>query len=288
MGVTHWHQKMRAITHCPICQTQFFVTEEQLNKHDGFVRCGQCLHVFDAKAQFIATDTNTATIEAVAINTPSNGPTKPSTTTPEWAPFHAVLTNDVEPCNQNQLPIIENTLLLAASDEIAALAAETKLSIKRPRRWQWVLGSILLLAIAVTLSIYFLRDTIAMQYPKAKPSLVELCQQLACNINPPKQIEFIAIDDSDMQEDVTHTGLIHLSSTLINKAGFDQAHPNLGLTLTSVDDKPILRRIFKPSEYLPANSDIVGSFKAGEEVRIKLAITTQGISVAGYRVDVSY
>ena len=47
---------MRSITHCPSCQTQFFVTEEQLNKHHGQVRCGQCLHVFDAKTQFLPPD----------------------------------------------------------------------------------------------------------------------------------------------------------------------------------------------------------------------------------------
>ena len=44
---------MRVITHCPACQTQFFATEEQLNKHGGKVRCGQCMHIFDAKSQLL-------------------------------------------------------------------------------------------------------------------------------------------------------------------------------------------------------------------------------------------
>ena len=44
---------MRVITHCPACHAQFFATEEQLNKHGGKVRCGQCLQIFDAKSQLV-------------------------------------------------------------------------------------------------------------------------------------------------------------------------------------------------------------------------------------------
>ena len=44
---------MRVITHRPACQTQFFATEQQLNQHDGKVRCGQCMQVFDARAQML-------------------------------------------------------------------------------------------------------------------------------------------------------------------------------------------------------------------------------------------
>src|SRR5690348_10918919 len=62
MGVTHRYPKMRAVTHCPACQTEFFVTDEQLNQHNGKVRCGQCLHVFDAKAEILETVDNDAPV----------------------------------------------------------------------------------------------------------------------------------------------------------------------------------------------------------------------------------
>ena len=35
------------ITGCPKCDTQFRVTEAQLQVAKGQVRCGSCLHVFD-------------------------------------------------------------------------------------------------------------------------------------------------------------------------------------------------------------------------------------------------
>lgn len=42
-----------AITCCPKCRTSFRVTSSQLESADGAVRCGSCLHVFDARAYFL-------------------------------------------------------------------------------------------------------------------------------------------------------------------------------------------------------------------------------------------
>ncbi len=58
---------MQFITNCPACQTQFVVTEEQLNQHNGKVRCGHCLNVFNASEQLVNTDANLEN-NATAIN----------------------------------------------------------------------------------------------------------------------------------------------------------------------------------------------------------------------------
>lgn len=41
---------MRYITQCPQCQTHFRVVADQLKLSDGWVRCGQCAEVFDARS----------------------------------------------------------------------------------------------------------------------------------------------------------------------------------------------------------------------------------------------
>jgi hypothetical protein len=91
-----------------------------------------------------------------------------------------------------------------------------------------------------------------------------------------------------MQEDEQHARLMYFSSSLINKAPFNQAYPDLELTLTDTDDNPILRRIFKPADYLPVNTNSTSGFQSGAEIKIKLAITTHDTPVAGYRVYVTY
>lgn len=239
---------MQSITHCPACQTQFVVTEEQLNQHDGAVRCGHCLHVFNAAEQLVKTEESNTKVLA---------------------------TNVAE---------IE---VQADQHDYLAVQATPVLSTKKSPVLLWILLAVMFL-MAIAQSVFFLRHQIAMYYPNIKPHLVRVCEKIGCSIDLPKKIALILIDDSDIQEDAEHAGVMRLSTTLINQAGFYQAYPNLELTLTDVEDKPKLRRIFKPIEYLPAKTDIALGLAAGAVVKVKLAMTSQGIAVAGYRVFVSY
>jgi len=263
---------MQSITHCPACQTQFVVTEEQLNQHNGTVRCGHCLHVFNATEHLVGADsviennsaiTESAVIEAVA---------------------EEAIAADITPIAEfaNEAQLIETKY-----NDDENLADTAKSPPKISAALLWLLVALLVLTAAAQ-SLYFLRHQIAIYYPNAKPLLVQACKFIGCRVDLPQKIELIVIDDSDIQEDADHIGLMRVSSTIINQASFNQAYPNLELTLTDVEDKPKLRRIFKPIAYLPASSNIDIGLAPGEEVKVKLAITTQGVTVAGYRVFVSY
>ena len=244
---------MQSITHCPACQTQFVVTEEQLNQHDGAVRCGHCLHVFNAAEQLVkAEESNTKELNTKVLAT-----------------------------NVAEIEV------QADQHDYLAVQATPVLSTKKSPVLLWILLALMFLT-AIAQSVYFLRHQIAMYYPNIKPHLVRVCEKIGCSIDLPKKIALILIDDSDIQEDAEHAGVMRLSTTLINQAGFYQAYPNLELTLTDVEDKPKLCRIFKPIEYLPAKTDIALGLAAGAVVKVKLAMTSQGIAVAGYRVFVSY
>ncbi|MGZ8261423.1 MAG: DUF3426 domain-containing protein [Methylotenera sp.] len=284
---------MRSITHCPACQTEFFVTEEQLNKHHGQVRCGQCLHVFDAKEQIVELDTQSESNLASPVDATADEPliTDGVLVTDDVlndVPAPIEITEPTEPTSSK----ISNWALIAdrLPSNFYDLAGKSKLNLYNATKKSrpWLLLALFLLLIAIAQSIYFLRNEIAIYYPLTKPYLVQACKKIACSIDLPKKIEFIAIDDSDIQEDANYTGLVRLSSTLINQAGFNQAYPNIELTLTDVEDNPKLRRIFKPSEYLTDKANIANGLRPGEEVKINLAMTTQGVTVAGYRVFVTY
>jgi predicted Zn finger-like uncharacterized protein len=271
---------MRVITHCPACQTQFFATEEQLNKHGGKVRCGQCMHVFDANAQLVSVAANGSGYSSdsnIKLNddTPSIDTTTP---TQDFSPTETSINITEE--NSQQPSYL--------GDAFRKPRFGSKKLTAKSLSWLWAVACLILVLIAGIQSIYFLRDKIAIYYPNTKPLLVKACQQLACSINLPKQIESIIIDDSDMQEDSEHAGLIRFSSNLINTGSLILAYPNLELTLTDVDDKPLLRRIFKPNEYLSAETHITDGFKPGAEVKINLPISTNNVTVTGYRVFVTY
>ena len=300
---------MRSITNCPACQTQFVVTDEQLNQHGGKVRCGNCLNVFDATQQIVETDIQP---ESDLENSDDNNSydlvlDQPQLEKPQLDESAIIASDNIDgdEIDKVQVSEVKNTkstnadtrhTITAIADAQPSnfddLADKSKLNpnkiTKRSRLWIIALLAFLLLLIAIVQSIYSLRNEIAIYYPKLKPYLVQACEKIACSIDLPKKIEFIVIDDSDIQEDADYVGLMRLSSTLINQAGFSQAYPNIELTLTDTEDKPKLRRFFKPSEYLAANTNIANGLGPGEEVKIKLAMTTHGETVAGYRVFVTY
>lgn len=279
---------MRVITHCPACQTQFFATEEQLNQHGGKVRCGQCMQVFDAREQLISVAEDTASTADSSSSLNDNVSSivdAPATQTIPAAESAKEFTEITDADSTVDTAEQQPSFL---GDAIKKNKNRSNQITNKSRTWLWAFATLILVLIAGLQSIYFLRDEIAIYYPNAKPYLVQACQKLSCSINLPQNIEFIVIDDSDMQEDAEHPGLVRFASSLINSGNHAVAYPNLELTLTDVEDKPVLRRIFKPNEYLPAGTIIADGIQANAEARIKLAVTTSDIAVSGYRVFVTY
>ena len=292
---------MSSITNCPVCQTQFVVTDEQLSQYNGKVRCGNCLNVFDATVQSIELEETQTETDLNALNETISYDIALEPTLQDdhgnESGVNEIFTHkdiDLESTEAKGSKTEKNLNFIPPSQpsNFDDLADKSKLkpkkSFRKSRIWLMFLFALILLFVAIAQSVYFLRNDIATYYPKTKPYLVKICEKIACSIDLPKKIEFIEIDDSDIQEDSNYAGLMHLSSTLINQASFQQAYPNLELTLTDTEDKPKLRRFFKPIEYLPAHTNIAKGLAPGEEFKIKLAMTTHGETVAGYRVFVTY
>ncbi len=159
---------------------------------------------------------------------------------------------------------------------------------ERPFHWFQALTLIFLALLALAQSVYFMRQNIAIAWPQTKPYLTQLCETLHCKIELPQNPDLLTIDDSDLKEDAEIVGLIHLSSSLINNAPYAQAYPNLELTLTDVNDVPLLRRTFRPKEYLPAATILNNGIASGAETHVNLSLTASGESVTGYRVFLTY
>jgi predicted Zn finger-like uncharacterized protein len=276
---------MSSITNCPNCQTQFVVTEEQLSQFGGKVRCGSCLNVFNATQHMVApADLIDTTLTSTVANE-EEAPTIPDIEPQKEAGRR---TREID-AGEFEVDTIQEPSFSFGNTigDILKFDKPTRRKRAFSSEFLGLICFVLLLA-AIVQSIYFLRTEITTFYPETKPYLLLACEKINCTIDLPKQIELIVIDDSDMQEDAEYSGLMRLTSTLINQAGFNQAYPNLELTLTDTEDIPKLRRIFKPNEYLPKNTDIAKGLAASEEIKVKLAITTAGELVAGYRLAVNY
>jgi predicted Zn finger-like uncharacterized protein len=258
---------MSLITACPACSTNFFVKTEQLNAHHGDVRCGKCSHVFNALERL-------GEIEESPVS------------------------DMVQPVSQPEIPptSVPVTPPLAKAVETPAIFGEVKSRTKplspgkqrtRPV-WPYYMFSLILLLIGGLQTVYFLRTPIATQWPQTKPWLSSACDLVGCTVELPKDISQLLIDDSDLQEDAEHEEVIRLSTLLINNAPFAQAYPLLELTLTDKNDRPVLRRAFTAKEYMAQGTDLDAGIPAGEELQIKLTLTSGDIEVSGYRVFIAY
>lgn len=292
---------MPLITSCPECNTQFVVKKEQLKAYEGQVRCGTCQHVFNAKEYLVKPTRSKKTppikVEAVLSDISLNADTQPAEhiemTVPAalQAEFNQDFPDSASAVQENAEADTQADTTAASPSFLNDLAMNEPVS--RPLRrtpFSWPLFglSLALLLVLLAQTIYFKRTEIAAYYPQTKPWLTQACQYAKCTIALPKKIDLLTIDDSDMQEHLTYTQVLVFTSTLINHADFLQAYPNLELTLTNVDDEPVLRRTFKPSEYLQPSVTVDNGIAAKEETRIKLQLNTGDVAVAGYRVALNY
>lgn len=172
---------------------------------------------------------------------------------------------------------------------IEDLTVDPKFQFNKPKCNIWLIqAAVLLLIVALLQSIYFLRSTIAVNYPQLKPHLEKACRYLNCTVSLPQHLDLLTIDDSDIHESGDYQDVINFSCLIINNARHAQAFPNIEFTLTNIDDKPVLRKLVRPQEYLNSGVNIIDGMIAGEEVRINLALNVQNLSVTGYRVLLSY
>jgi predicted Zn finger-like uncharacterized protein len=302
MGLADGNQKMSLITACPACQTQFEVTDEQLLAYAGKVRCGECDHVFDARSSLVepVEKVTPTTIEASkesvdVVNTELTADLVISSVeevaTPEVT-IDAVI-NEVEDAppavSWNMHPDDES------DTDVPEFLRNVPLTDDRPpppekksKRWAFsVLSSVLVLTVLFQF-VYFMRVSLAANYPQTKLLLQTVCKMAHCEVSLPHDIEQLTIDDADIQEHRERESVLLFSSVLINHGIVSQAYPVIELTLTNMSDEPVLRKILKPQEYLPTSTKVNEGLAAQQEQPVKASLGVENKAVTGFRVAIAY
>jgi predicted Zn finger-like uncharacterized protein len=146
---------------------------------------------------------------------------------------------------------------------------------------------LLLLALIGQAAFHF-RDALAAHVPAIKPALVRICQVVGCAVDPLRDSAGLSIDASDLQADPAHRGLLMLTATLRNRAGWPVAYPYLELTLTDAQDQVVVRRALAPTDYARGNADVAAGIAANGEIPVQLFIDASATTQAGYRLYAFY
>jgi hypothetical protein len=138
--------------------------------------------------------------------------------------------------------------------------------------------------------VYRYRTEIAVLVPSARAGLDAACRAIGCQIPLPRRPELMSIDSSDLQADPRSESLIVLNALLRNRAPFPQEYPALELSLTDDADRPVLRRVLKPSDYLDPGraAQVERGIPAGTEVMLRVNLDTGAARATGYRLYLFY
>jgi predicted Zn finger-like uncharacterized protein len=255
---------MSLVTRCPLCGTGFRVQRAQLSARGGKVRCGKCRSVFDGVAGLVEEGVESLRLEPspqLGLFDPSRRPAKPALAT--QAPSR-------EPEEDEDIPVPE------------FLARE------EPPRHPVLWGFATLVALLVLLGqgAYRYRTELAVLAPASRPALEAACGTLGCSIPLPRRPDLIGIESSDLQADGKRENVIVLNAVLRNRAPFPQDYPSLELTLTDDADRPVVRRVLRPADYLDAarSKQVAAGIAPGAEASFRLSLDASRARATGYRL----
>lgn len=107
-------------------------------------------------------------------------------------------------------------------------------------------------------------------------------------IKDAEDAEFMSIESSDLEADPSQQSIVNLNALLRNHASYTLSYPNLELTFTDAQDKPLARRTFRPVEYLQPSEDEKQGLVANHELHVNLTIDTTDLNPSGYRLFLFY
>ncbi|HEY6774405.1 MAG TPA: DUF3426 domain-containing protein [Oxalicibacterium sp.] len=150
-----------------------------------------------------------------------------------------------------------------------------------------IAGSCILFAAAVLQGIYVFRNQLGGLFPQVKPLLTQACDVIGCNISLPAQISAVSIESSELQTIENNGDMFVLTTLLRNNSTTPQEWPHIELTLNDGNEKPLLRRVFRPSDYV-ANEEIRQGFGPSSERTTRIAFQLEQVKASGYRVYLFY
>ena len=155
-------------------------------------------------------------------------------------------------------------------------------------RRRLVLGAacaLLVLALAAQGVITF-RNVLVARHPPAKALLTGACAVFGCKVELPAQIDALGVETGELQSLGANTFLF--TTLLRNQASLVQAWPHLELALTDANDKPLVRRVFTPVEYLPQGVAPAKGIAPRSEQAVKLAFELNQVKASGYHIAIFY
>lgn len=196
--------------------------------------------------------------------------------------------NKLQPEEKNDDELDEEETHDAAEEEPSFIRhGRRRQRLGRKLRNFLIAGSCILFVAAMLQGIYVFRNQLGGMFPQAKPLLTQACDLVGCHISLPAQISAVSIESSELQTIANNGDTFVLTTLLRNNSTTPQEWPHIELTLNDGNEKPLLRRVFRPADYV-ASEEIRQGFGPGSERTTRIAFQLQQVKASGYRVYLFY
>lgn len=152
----------------------------------------------------------------------------------------------------------------------------------RVRLMLFTSAALLMSLLAVQVALQH-RNALSALFPAVRGALVATCEHLRCKVSPYRDIASVALEGSSFNR--IQGDRFQFSLTLRNGAALAVETPSIELTLTDVQDQPVIRRVLKAPELSAPGSLPAGSEWSGTNTMSVGPGTTR---IAGYRVLAFY
>lgn len=258
---------MNTITRCPSCTTHYQVASSDLEAAKGWLRCGQCGHVFDSTGLVLRWASPALTV----VKDPVLGSMLMDETDLVADPADRLVLDDL--LKREDRAIVEHTDSELDSFEQALTSFKPSLPMPLHEPTEvaktqldasvWPIRySVWLFALVLFLQIGFVqRHAIASIWPESASVIRHVCQSFGCQVNAIRNVEGLVIDSSELIQ--TEDGHV-LRWTVRNATKHVLAMTALELTLMENGTQLVLRRVLLSTQTGAPESLAAGQSWAGE------------------------
>lgn len=280
------------ITRCPDCETAFQVTKAQLEAAQGSVRCGSCLHTFDARDCLVTTGTDFMLQEpsvhseqgsrvdpdAQRLNDPGHGPEILSVLAEDKDSARDLAASDAaedptkKPRRRVQIP-----------DSIAhgPLELQARKTTNLPRLLGWALLNLLLILTLIAQLAYLYFDSWR-SHAWSGAWIEKACAYVDCPAPRRNDLDLLGTSDLRVRSHPELSGMLVVELTISNRASFSQPLPILEIEFIDVLGSAIEARRIRPEAYLPGFDARADFLHAASSVQILLETPDPGDHAVNY------
>ena len=276
-------------TQCPACKTMYKVVADQLRVAEGWVRCGRCAGIFDARQN----------LTELAAGPSATAKEDPAPTGSLVQPPGDAVPESIDTQAGVQAPLArqahtEADVILAPPQPLDGPAKPSFL-IQSPAlsavegswaRGIWLLLLLLCFSALTGQVLHKERDRVTARAPALAPIIEGLCAWAQCSLTPLQRIEAVVIESSAFKR--TEDGNYHLQFVVRNVASHAIAMPAIELTLTDSQDGALIRRVLLPQDFDPFAPTMAADSDWTASMLLSVATGAETSQVSGYKLVAFY